>query len=89
MRTASTIDAVRGGRRDAVEPRAHRHDVRRRRVVRREPVTFVPCTERRVAELDPRIGAAAAEEVDAVVELRQRAVRPEPVRREVDRPQHD
>jgi len=85
---AASAEAVRRRRRNAIDPGAHRHDVRSRSLGRKV-VAPVPRLARCLRELDARIGTPATKAVDAVVDPCRQRPASEAVRNEVDRPQHD
>src|SRR6185503_15079981 len=84
---AARLYPVRGYDRRPGEPGTHRHDVDRS--CRAEPetgVARVACARR---ELHPRIGVPAGEAIETIVDPREERILPEPIGREVDRPQDD
>jgi hypothetical protein len=84
---AAALVAVLRSPLDAVEPGAHRHDVRRRHAGRKS-VPLISSVPRSLRELHARVGAQAAGPVEPVVESRQRSPVAEPIRHEVHRPEH-
>jgi len=83
---AAPVEAVGLGRWDAIDPRAHWDDVSRR--AGGEAVPPVASGAGGLGELDPRVGAPAAQAVDAVVDASRHRPGPEALRHEVHRPQH-